>query len=382
MKKKWFLTGFLLCLLSAALGFSLGIRSTPLEAAALTLNPASAVPEDIPQTLPASLPETAPETLPETVFREVPAAVHTVDTVPQYYQTDYPFLKFGSSNGTIATSGCSLTSLAMVASYITDREYLPDQLVYHFDLEGLNNVQKLELAADTLMLPYTKNFDFTQTRKALEEGKVAIVLENEKSDFTTGQHFIVLAGLNEKGKIIVNDPFRPNYSKEELIPGFENGFTDFAITKGYCGAWVFDKDAMPRDTALYDASKPAAPQTRYTGYELDEEDIALLAGFAWAQARDKGEKVQQAIIEVVLNRLTSEYYNCTVRDIIYGMKGVSHNISAAAPTAVQYRAVRSAMYGPYILPRQVYYFRPWEYAGDMWGSIAGYYFSYTPPEEG
>ena len=43
--------------------------------------------------------------------------------VPRYFQTDYPYIKFG--NGTIATSGCSITCLAMVATYLTDHEYTP-----------------------------------------------------------------------------------------------------------------------------------------------------------------------------------------------------------------------------------------------------------------
>lgn len=367
MSKKWILSAALLCLLSALTGFSLGFRSVPLEAAA----------ETVPETL-----VTEPETVPETTVAETEPLRQAIDTVPQYYQTDYPYLKFGSSGGTIATSGCSLTSLAMVATYMTDRVYTPDQLVYHFDKEGLNNVQKLEQAAEALHLPYEKNFDFSLTRKALEEGKVVIVLENEKSDFTTGQHFIVLTGLNEKGKILINDPFRPNYYKEELQPGWENGFTDFAVTKGYAGAWVFDKSAMPQDTELYDASKPETPETRYEGYELDEEDIRLLAAYVWAQARNKSEKVQQAVAEVALNRLTSPYFSNTVRDIVYGMKGINRNYSAAQPTMTQYRAIHAAMYGPYILPQEVYYFRPWEYDGDdMWGSIAGFYFSYWFPVE-
>ena len=367
VKKKWILAPVLLCLLSALIGFGLGFRAAPVETAAETVAETAA---------------TEPETVPETTQAETEPPRQTIDAVPQYYQTDYPYLKFGSSGGTIATSGCSLTSLAMVASYMTDHEYTPDQLVYHFDKDGLNNVEKLEQAALALHLPYEKNFDFSVTRKALEEGKVVIVLENEKSDFTTGQHFIVLTGLNENGKILINDPFRPNYYKEELQPGWENGFTDYAITKGYAGAWVFDKSVMPQDMELYDASKPETPQTRYTGYELDDEDVRLLAAYVWAQARNKSEKVQQAVAEVALNRLTSPYWGNTIRDIVYGMKGIHRNFSSAQPTMAQYRAIHAAMYGSYILPKEVYYFRPWEYNGDdMWGSIDGFYFSYWFPVE-
>lgn len=218
MSKKWILSAALLCLLSALTGFSLGFRSVPLEAAA----------ETVPETL-----VTEPETVPETTVAETEPLRQAIDTVPQYYQTDYPYLKFGSSGGTIATSGCSLTSLAMVATYMTDRVYTPDQLVYHFDKEGLNNVEKLELAAEALHLPYREEFQtFLSSRKALDEVKCHCA-GKRKIGLHHRQHFIVLTGLNEKGKILINDPFRPNYYKEELQPGWENGFTDFAVTKGY-----------------------------------------------------------------------------------------------------------------------------------------------------
>ena len=44
--------------------------------------------------------------------------------VPLYLQTDYPNTLYGS--GTIETSGCSIVSLAMVATYMTDHTYLPE----------------------------------------------------------------------------------------------------------------------------------------------------------------------------------------------------------------------------------------------------------------
>ena len=44
------------------------------------------------------------ETNPQNVLHEIPL----------YYQTDYPDMRYGA--GSIATSGCSVTSLAMVAT--------------------------------------------------------------------------------------------------------------------------------------------------------------------------------------------------------------------------------------------------------------------------
>ena len=319
-----------------------------------------------------------PETQVPTIAETQPER-RTYDTVPLFYQTDYPYIKFG--DGTIATSGCSMTCLSMVATYMTDHEYTPDQLVYHFGKYGKTNVERLEYAAQQLGLPYEKNFDWRETQKALEEGKVAIVMENDRSPFTTGQHFIVLSGLTDDGLVIVKDPFEPNYSSELLMDGFLGGFHEYTITSGYSGSWVFDKSEMPENPELYDARKPQQPETRYVGYELSEEDTYTLACLAWVQARNQPEEVQQAVLEVILNRLVSDEYPNTVDKVLWWSEtfGSVYYLQNAKPEPAQYRAVTAAMYGPYVLPRDVLYYAPWQIGGEVWGQVGDYWFAYREP---
>lgn len=319
-----------------------------------------------------------PETQVPTIAETQPER-RTYDTVPLFYQTDYPYIKFG--DGTIATSGCSMTCLSMVATYMTDHEYTPDQLVYHFGKYGKTNVERLEYAAQQLGLPYEKNFDWRETQKALEEGKVAIVMENDRSPFTTGQHFIVLSGLTDDGLVIVKDPFEPNYSSELLMDGFLGGFHEYTITSGYSGSWVFDKSEMPENPELYDARKPQQPETRYVGYELPEEDIYTLACLAWVQARNQPEEVQQAVLEVILNRLVSDEYPNTVDKVLWWSEtfGSVYYLQNAKPEPAQYRAVTAAMYGPYVLPKDVLYYAPWQIGGEVWGQVGDYWFAYQEP---
>lgn len=312
-----------------------------------------------------------------TEFTAVPETVPApadCDTVPQYFQTDYPFIKYG--NDTIGTSGCSITCMAMVATYLTDHPYMPDELAYHFGSYGKNNIERLEYTAGQLGLPYEKNFDWRETKEALAAGKVAIVMENGNSPFTDQQHFIVLTGLTEDGKVLIHDPFEPNYSNEQLKDGFLNGFGEYAVTSGYSGGWVFDKSAIPEDLTLYDASKPELPESRYVGYELPEEDIYELACFAWTQVRDESEEVQQAVLEVILNRLVSEKYPNTVHAVIFSSE-MYRNMDYAAPDFPQYRAVTAAMYGPYLLPMDVYSYAPTPAYGTVWGEIGNYTFLYS-----
>lgn len=371
----------LLCLLLVGVNvfvFS-KIHELVTQVSALSTESAAIVPVE--ETLPPTLPQTQPTDTPQlqpTDTPETQPGAAVIDKMPMYYQTDYPYIKYG--NGTIATSGCSLTSLAMVATYLTDHEYQPDELVYHFGDYGKNNIERLEYAADQMKLPYTTNFDWQETKRGLAEGKVAIVMENGRSPFTNEQHFIVLAGLTEEGNVIVHDPMKPNYSNQRLMSGFQNGFNEGEITSGYSGAWVFDKSAIPEDFVPFDASKPEQQKTRYTGYELPEEDIYFLACFAWAQARGQSEKVQQAVLEVVLNRLVSDDFPNTVREVVSsGMYDVFKNMNRAQPEMPQYRAVTAAMYGPYLLPEDVLYFTSWHTIGNLWGQIDDYRFFYSPP---
>lgn len=298
--------------------------------------------------------------------------------VPRYFQTDYPYIKFG--NGTIATSGCSITCLAMVATYLTDHEYTPDQMAYHFGSYGKTNIERLEHGNEEMRLPCEKNEDVQDVLRALNEGKVAIAMMDSESIFTTTQHFIVLAGMTEEGKILVNDPFEPNYTASVYMENaYANGFPDYDIMRGFSGAWIYDKSAMPEEPFLYDAEKPEQQENRYTGYDLTEEDIYTLACLAWAAAREEPEEAQQAVLEVVMNRVVSGDFPNTVRDVIN--KGELYSLTAqmarAEPDFPQYIAVTSAMYGPYVLPDNVYYFSQWDTSGEVWGQLGSYTFLYS-----
>lgn len=322
----------------------------------------------------------APETTlpPETAVSTVPADKAGIEEVPRYLQTDYPYTKYG--NGTIGTSGCSITCLAMVASYMTGQEYFPDQMAYHFGSYGKTNIERLEYGTEQMQLPCEKNFDWQVTKKALQEGKVAIVMVNERSLFTTSQHFIVLAGITREGRILVNDPYGPNYDNPYLAERFEKGFSEPDIVKGLCGAWVYDKSAMPEEPFLFDASMPEQQENRYDGYVLTGEDIYMLACFAWAEAKDQPFEIQQAVVEVVLNRLMHHRFPNQVKKILFRddlYHAASQMQYVEEPELEQYLAVNAAMYGPYILPEDVLYYSTWSPTGKTWGQIGDYHFFYS-----
>ena len=372
---KRFLLGLLTAVMTLAVILGAGILLAKKEKKHLPV-PEPTLPIVTEQTVPVTTEaETEPVTLPPETT--VPTEEKTIEAVPLYYQTDYPHTKFG--NGTIATSGCSVTCLAMVATYLTDQEYTPPQMAYHFGNYGKNHVDRLRYGIEQMQLPFERVQEVQKVLQALREGKVAIVMMDEESYFTTEQHFIVLAGMNEAGKVVVNDPLEPNYihASAPIRDGYDNGFEDNFLYPGFCGGWIFDKNAMGEDPFLYDASMPEQKENRYEGYTLTEEDIYTLACFVYAEAKDEAPEVKQAVAEVVLNRVMSDKYPNTVRKAITQTefyRAAPAMKTVGEPGLDQYIAVDAAMYGPYILPEDICFYSAWEKGKEEWGKLGSFTF--------
>ena len=301
---------------------------------------------------------------------------HPRNNVPNYFQTNYADVRYGS--GTIATSGCSITCLAMVAAYMTDHLYSPAELADYFGGSAYSNMARLETASKALQLPYKKAVNWHESLQALKDGKVVIALMEESSVFTDSQHFIVLTGITEDGKIFVNDPNLNNYARWELQKGFANGFTEGDILCGYSGGWIYDKQEMPDEPFLYWEEEPAVRECRYPGITLTQGDIDLLAKVIWVEAQGESFEGQQAVAEVALNRLVSEQFPSTLHDVIYGegqFRSVPY-LDKATPWQVQYEAIEGALYGPYVLPMDVMFFAQQPTNSNVWGKIGGHVFCY------
>lgn len=349
----------------------------PLKPQTTELPEETTLPQTVPpETAPEQTVETIPETTPETVPETVPEVIRkTYETVPNYYETDYPDIRFG--NGSFADYGSGVTSVAMVATYLTGYEYLPDQLAGWFSNYIGNQIQILEHISDELQLPWKPAANFHVAVQALREGKVVIALMNQNSIFTTAQHFIVLTGINEDGKIMVNDPNRNNYSQWNLERAFQEGFREGDILCGYSGAWIYDPAAVPEEPFLYQDPTPQV-ECRYPDLELSDQDTELLAKLIWAEAQSEPFDGQQAIAEVVLNRVAAENFPDTVREVVYApdqFKAVSQ-LYAAKPTHIQYEAIRRALNGPYVVEKDVVFFAAFAVNKNVWGTIGSHTFCY------
>ncbi len=152
--------------------------------------------------------------------------------VPLLTQDDYAHLKY--SQGTVATSGCGITSLCMVASYILGKLYTPDDLAEIANADKSSNVGKMTTAADYVGLNWVN--DRSTSREDLvnylKEGKLVICLVKNST------HFLVCTGVTEDGKIIANDPYRSFRSSN-----YDDGYSWDELQFSAGNTWIFDPAA-------------------------------------------------------------------------------------------------------------------------------------------
>ena len=90
----------------------------------------------------------------------------------------------------------------------------------------------------------TNNWSKVET--ALKNGQPVVSIQSTGL-FTGGGHFIVLTGMTEDGKVLVNDPNGGNWRKNAtMIEGFENGFTPSQIRASGGTYWIY----QPKDEVL------------------------------------------------------------------------------------------------------------------------------------
>ena len=295
---------------------------------------------------------------------------------PDYTLEDYADVMYGT--GTIKDNGCSVCCMAVVATYLTGHQYYPDELARWFGGKAENNVDRIRYMAKVLQLPMTEAENYDYVKQALREGKIVIQLMNGRSLFTKGQHFILLKGFNQSGKIEVYDPSTYNRLSWRLKDRFEDGFSTEEICWGYDGAFIFDPSQMSSDPFVYEEPIRDYVEPRYGGLKLTDEETKLLAKLIYVEARGESDEGQQAIAEVVLNRLVSGDFGDSITDMINDeSQFVPHRlILTAKPSQTQYEAIDRALYGPYVLPIEVTYYGRVRTTDSVWGTIGGHIFCY------
>ncbi len=158
------------------------------------------------------------ETFAETLLRRQEESL-LASPVPFYKQgaSEWGSEPFG--NGTLASDACCPTAIAMVLSYFKGERITPSQVAARYDQDAYRSreqgsyggkmclaaAEDYGLSAET----GTDSLSAGRIREALESG-AKIVMSMKPGDgggrYATVYHYVVLAGLTEDGKVIVNNP--------------------------------------------------------------------------------------------------------------------------------------------------------------------------------
>ena len=108
-----------------------------------------------------------------------------------------------------------------------------------------------------------------------------------------------------------------------------------------------------------------------------------MAAIIYLEARNQSAKGQQAVAEVILNRVLNDGFPDTVRDVIHEgeEKGIVqfttvYALDEAEPSAEQYAAIDNALYGKSVLPVEVVFFSRNGENDRVWGKIEDHVFCY------
>lgn len=120
------------------------------------------------------------------------------------------------------------------------------------------------------------------------------------------------------------------------------------------------------------------PVDRYSEITMSDEELGELAEIIYHEARGESFEGQQAVAEVVFNRVIADNFPDTVHEVIHQKKQFStaRLLGTAEPLQEQYDAINAALYGPTILPADVVFFSRDGENDKVWGSIGGHVFCY------
>ena len=147
------------------------------------------------------------------IASSTPASEWRQGEMPYLYQFDPAWADEQYSGGPIWEQGCGPTSLTMVYIYLTgNTDYTPLTMAqfatengYSTDLQGsswtLMSEGAAQLGLDSTELPADAN----RVLSELRAGNPVICIM-APGDFTDVGHFIVLAGVDDSGNVVVHDP--------------------------------------------------------------------------------------------------------------------------------------------------------------------------------
>lgn len=156
------------------------------------------------------------------------------------------------------------------------------------------------------------------------------------------------------------------------------GKLEIAIREPVCTPLAADPEVSQQ---VSDAENQLARAARYIDIEMTDEEWDELAAIVFLEAGNQCAEGQQAVVEVVFNRVLHGGFPDTVHDVLHEGENTSvpqfstiYRIDAATPTQAQYDAINGALYGDTILDADVVFFSRNGENDRIWGQIGDHIF--------
>lgn len=124
-----------------------------------------------------------------------------------------------------------------------------------------------------------------------------------------------------------------------------------------------------------------ARAARFVNINMTDTELEELAKIVFLEAGNQCAEGQQAVVEVVFNRVLHSSFPDTVHDVLHEGEGTSCQqfstigmLDAATPTQEQYDAIYNALYGDTILDADVVFFSRNGENNRVWGKIGDHVF--------
>ena len=158
---------------------------------------------------------------------------------PLYFQQDFPTAMYGDYP--LATWGCGITTLAMMASYMADEWLTPPYLASLYGNYCYRSGTDTNLIADAApelgFYVYWLGYQWGTSKEHLEQGYNIMNLQN-KGYFTRGGHYLILREQYEDGFLSIRDSNIFNYCK--LHPHADDRFEWVDVYKAGAMYWSFE----------------------------------------------------------------------------------------------------------------------------------------------
>lgn len=159
--------------------------------------------------------------------------------VPLYLQQDYPTTMYGG--WPIRTNGCGITSMAMIASYMTDELLTPPEMCRRFGgyshRHGTDGMIFFKESPGMGFYLIEQTYDPTAAWQGLTDGHAVISVQHP-GYWTRAGHYIVLQEITEDGMVRVRDSNVYNYRR--IGNHALDKHTWGSITSAGSGFWIFD----------------------------------------------------------------------------------------------------------------------------------------------